>query len=62
MMDEKKRGPKPGYWVRFVIEECVLCGRQYKYKEYIYDMPKPDDPNERYVYDQSACGEHFVYG
>jgi hypothetical protein len=57
---KKKRGPKPGFWVKFHIHECVLCGYTEEFREHIYDRPKPKDPNERYEYHQEACWGHFL--
>jgi hypothetical protein len=47
------------YWIRFTIEECVLCGAHHEYRERVYDAPKPEDASARYVFTQFACGHHF---
>ncbi len=49
----------PGYWYRFSITECVLCGATETLKERQY-TPKPNDPAERYDYSQYACWSHFL--
>ena len=60
MTDNKaEKKPKSGYWYRFHITECVLCGYTDEWKERVYDKPKPDDGEDRYVYRQTACGHHF---
>jgi len=48
------------YWYKFTVYWCVLCGHETKYKERIYDKPKPDDYYERYIWIQTACSQHFI--
>lgn len=31
------------YWYKFHIKECPVCGREYSYKQRIYNLPKPKD-------------------
>lgn len=47
------------YWYKIFIEECVLCGRIVKYKERQYSE-KPKEYDERIIYTQSACSNHFI--
>lgn len=45
------------YWYEFWFSECVLCGSHKNYKERRYGPPPP--VQERYHFDQYACGDHF---
>ena len=62
-MNDKKESEKPksGYWYKFYTDECVLCGAGGTVKERQY-TPKPDDPNDRYDYEQFVCDYHWLYG
>lgn len=53
-MDNKKENKKQKYWYHTTIYECVLCGKQTKYRERRYTT-KPEDYAERYEYNQEAC-------
>ena len=55
----KEEKPKKGYWYKFYISECVLCGTGYTEKARQY-TPKPENPQERFVYYQYACDSHFM--
>ena len=48
-----------GAWYFTSMTECVLCGRTRVYKERRHDE-RPDDPSDRYEYEQDACGDHFA--
>lgn len=50
---------KETYWYKQWIRECALCGytQKYKWREF---TPKPDDPNQRIEFEQTACSEHFL--
>ena len=54
-----KEKPKNGYWYKFYITECVLCGAggEERYRQY---SPKPEDVMERYEYNQFVCDYHFM--
>ena len=56
----KLKYPKSGYWYKFVINECVLCGRGKTYKYRVYDVPKPLDNWMQYDYNQNVCHHHFM--
>lgn len=58
-MKEKEKKPKKGYWYKFYIEECVLCGWHMEWKERMY-TPKPKDVMDRYERIEMACGGHFL--
>lgn len=58
--EKKKRGPRPGFWVKFYYDECVLCGHTDESREFVYDRPKPENPVERYEYSQHAHQGHFM--
>lgn len=58
-MKEKEKKPKKGYWYKFYIEECVLCGCYEEWKERMY-TPKPKDVMDRYERIETACGGHFL--
>jgi hypothetical protein len=60
MKKRKKPGPKPGFWVKFYYDECVLCGRSYHSREFIYDRPKPKEHWKRYEYSEHLCGNHYL--
>ncbi len=49
---------KSKYWYYFTHYICVLCGREYTYKERRY-TPKPNY-DERHVYVDEACSDHFI--
>jgi len=51
---------KKGYWYKTEVEYCVLCGKETKHRERIYDRPRPDDPGERTIWRETACHEHFI--
>ena len=57
----KKKKPKRGYWYKFHITECVLCGAGGTTKERQYSL-KPDDFAEIYDYSQFVCDAHYLYG
>jgi len=58
---EDKQQKKTGdYWYLTTIYECVLCGHETKYRERIYDRPKPRDRSDRIIYRQDACHGHFL--
>ena len=46
---------KQKYWYRTYITECVLCGRDTKYRERVYDKKL-----RGIIYNQDACGKHFM--
>lgn len=50
---------KKKYWYYTEIEYCVLCGHENKYRERRY-TPKPENPSERTVVRETACGHHFM--
>lgn len=52
---EKKPVEKPKYWYKITIEECVLCGKQKKYKERVYKITEAGT-----FFTQYACQEHFI--
>ena len=56
---KKEKKPKKGYWYKFWIEECVLCGRytEGKYRMYTH---KPKDVMDRYERTETACYGHFL--
>ncbi len=37
------------YWYLFRYEYCPVCGRERRWKERVYDRPKPIDREDRYV-------------
>ena len=51
---------KKGYWYKTTVYACVLCGHENRYRERIYDRPKPEDPNERLIWHDDACPRHFM--
>ena len=51
----KKKSIKIKYWYSTKIEECVLCGRQRKSRERVYDKEKSG-----LKLSQFACHEHFT--
>ena len=53
---------KPKYWYKFYITECVICGAGDEGTRVRQYSPKPDDPNERYDYQQFVCDLHYLYG
>ena len=43
-----------GYWIRFTHTCCPVCsGNSHEYQERIYNEPKPEDVNERHIYEES---------
>ncbi len=40
---------KKGYWIKFHIGECPICGNNASYKERMYDVSKPPKQEDRYV-------------
>jgi hypothetical protein len=53
----KNTKKKNKYWYVTQVIECVLCGRQKKYKWRVYKNPSLYD---KLIYEQDACGEHFM--
>jgi len=45
---------KKKYWYKIYIEECVVCGKQDKYKERQYSE-KPKDPQKIINFTQNIC-------
>lgn len=39
---------KKKYWYLFHIRYCPVCGYEEKWKERIYDEPKPKEDGKRY--------------
>ena len=60
-METVDRAPvlKKKYWYYSEVEYCVLCGYERKYRERRY-TPKPENPSERTVWRETACGTHFM--
>ena len=46
---------KPKYWYLTEVEYCVLCGRERKSRERVYDKEKSGT-----VFTEFACGNHFM--
>jgi len=46
---------KPKYWYSTEIQYCVVCGREKKYRERVYEKEKSGTTFVEY-----ACGEHFI--
>lgn len=42
------------YWYSIDIYECVICGKQTKYKGRVYN-----ENDKKTIHHQSACSEHF---
>lgn len=40
------------YWYKFLMHWCPICGKETKWKERIYDRPKPKDIEDRHVYSE----------
>ncbi len=55
----EKEKPIKGYWYKFFIDECVLCGTGETVKVRMYS-PKPENPGDRYEYSQDVCDSHFM--
>jgi hypothetical protein len=51
----KKTNIKGTYWYYKEFKECVLCGTIDTYRYRIYNVPKPDNVNERIKYEQHMC-------
>ena len=52
----KKKAP---HWYKIYIGECLICGKDFSYRERIYGQ-KPTDLAQIYIYLQSyACSSHF---
>jgi hypothetical protein len=47
------------YWYKYTHTECVLCGAGGTPKQRMYTKP-PQKISERHIYEQFACGQHFV--
>ena len=43
------------YWYLITIYYCVICGKEDKYRERIYDKPKPENWNERNIFIENMC-------
>lgn len=43
------------YWYLFHYEECPDCGKFYRWKERIYDRPKPENLSDRMVNSYLNC-------
>ena len=41
---------KKKYWYRFITEYCPQCGNDSTWKERIYDKPKPEKKQDRYIF------------
>lgn len=54
----KQRKSRP-HWYEQHIDECALCGSQDRYRVRVYG-PKPQNPEERYFFEQFACPHHFL--
>lgn len=39
---------KSGYWYKYCVDECSICGHIQKYKYRVYDEPKPKEIKKRY--------------
>jgi len=46
---------KPKYWYLTEVEYCVLCGRERKSRERVYDKAKSGT-----VFTEFACNNHFI--
>ena len=44
------KGMKKKYWYRFITEYCPQCGNDSTWKERIYDKPKPEKKQDRYIF------------
>ena len=55
-MSKEQETKMQKYWYYTTIYECVLCGRQTKYRERRY-TPKPENWEDRYDYNQEACND-----
>jgi hypothetical protein len=53
----KKKSKK--YYYIITETECVLCGRGKTTRERVYGK-KPKDPWKTHIFEQYACGEHFI--
>ena len=49
------RVSKRKYWYATDVYTCVLCGREKRYKERVYNE---SEKGTKYI--DEACGEHFV--
>jgi len=47
----KRKEQKGKYWIRFIHQECPVCGYEKTYQERIFDKQKPIDPLERHIYE-----------
>lgn len=43
------------YWYLFRYEYCPVCGAENRWKERIYDRPKPKDRKDRYIGGYMNC-------
>lgn len=50
---------KKEHWYFIYLEECVLCGRIYEYRERRYGK-KPSNWQETHEYKEYACSDHFM--
>ena len=50
---------KKKYWYMFHIRYCPVCGYEEKWKERVYDKPKPKDDNARY--DWQYMQNHYCW-
>lgn len=59
MLTKKSKKPKKGYWYKFFYQDCVLCGRENRWKERQYTEP-PKDSQDRHEHRDYACDYHFM--
>ena len=55
LKNKKQHTGKRKYWYTTDVYMCVLCGREKRYKERVYNESKK---GTKYIDD--ACGEHFM--
>jgi len=56
--EEKQEMKVSKYWYLTRVYACVLCGAENRSRERVYG-PKPEDPNERLIWNDTACPQHF---
>jgi len=49
---------KVKYWYYITIETCVLCGKEYIYRERRY-TERPKEYIDRHKFVEFACDRHF---
>lgn len=45
------------YWYVVETTACVLCGREKTNRYRVYEEPKPE---QKHIWKDDACGEHFM--